>query len=334
MRRNTRLWLALASALFWSGCADPTSTSQALDEPGASSPAADATADPRTPFVGNWELVRVERFGPDGERQPTPDPPAFGSDGAVGYIMYDAAGHMGVVIMQAGRPTYAGDAPTPEEAVGALRSYSSYFGTYTVNEAEGYLTHHLQGNVRPPGASNDNQRFYELSGDELVLMPPVGDSGVRSRIVWRRVPDLPDSEVTDTHRRLFGFYEFTRIERTVGGEPVPADQWDRAFIMYMPSGHMAVHIMRPERPVYTGAPTPEEALGALQTYGSYFGPFSVNEEESYLIHHRVGHLNPGQAGSDAQRFFELTETTLTLRPPAGMTDGRETQASIIWTRLR
>jgi len=38
--------------------------------------------------------------------------------GAVGYIMYDRSGYMGVVIMQPGR--YASDQPTPEEAVAAL----------------------------------------------------------------------------------------------------------------------------------------------------------------------------------------------------------------------
>ena len=96
---------------------------------------------------------------------------------------------------------------------------------------------------------------------------------------------------------------------------------------------MAVHISRKDRPVYTGAPTPEQALRAIQTYGSYFGPFSVHEEEGYLVHHRIGNLNPGQAGTDAQRFFELTDTSLTLRPPPQMVDGREVQSAIAWERI-
>ena len=90
---------------------------------------------------------------------------------------------------------------------------------------------------------------------------------------------------------------------------------------------------RTDRPVYTGAPTPEQALGAIQTYGSYFGPFSVHEDGGYLVHHRVGNLNPGQAGTDAQRFFELTDTTLTLKPPPRMVDGREVQGVITWERI-
>ena len=261
-------------------------------------------------------------------------PPAPGAEGEVGYIMYDAAGYMGVVIQPPGRSAWAGEEPTGEEAVGQLGTYTSYFGTYTVNEAEGYLTHHLQGNVRPPDAANDNQRFFEFSGDQLILMPPSDDSGVRRRIIWQRVPELPAAELTDTHRRLFGFYRFVKIERTtLDGEPVPTDQWDNAFIIYMPSGHMAVHISRKDRPVYTGAPTPEQALQAVQTYGSYFGPFSVHEEEGYLVHHRIGNFNPGQAGTDAQRFYELTDTTLTLRPPPRTIDGREVQGAITWERI-
>ena len=331
MPKSLLVLLVLVGGSIVSGCSEPA-PSMEHTEP---MPAADvSTADPRAQFVGNWELVRRERITADGEVLPLPDPPSPGAEGEVGFIMYDAAGYMGVVIMPPGRPPYAGDQATGEEAIGALGTYSSYYGTYTVNEAEGYLTHHLHGNVRPPDSANNNQRFFEFSGDQLVLMPPPDDSGIKRRIYWRRLPDLPESELTETHRRLFGFYKWTKIERmTTDGEPIPTDQWDNAFIIYMPSGHMAVHISRTDRPVYTGAPTPEQALGAIQTYGSYFGPFSVHEDGGYLVHHRVGNLNPGQAGTDAQRFFELTDTTLTLKPPPRMVDGREVQGVITWERI-
>ena len=103
--------------------------------------------------------------------------------------------------------------------------------------------------------------------------------------------------------------------------------------MYMTSGHMAVHEMRPNRPVDTGAPTPEDALGAVTTYLSYFGPFSVHEDEGYLVHHKVGDLNPGQVGTDARRPFELTDTTLTLRPPVRAIDGRDVELALTWERI-
>ena len=306
MPRKLLVLLAAVGVVVWSGCTD---TAPPMDDASDLPTAEASTADPKAPFVGNWELVRVERIGADGELLPTPEPPSFGSEGAIGYIMYDPGGYMGVTIMQPGRQPYSGGGPSADEAVTTLRSYVSYFGTYTVNEAEGYLTHHLQGNVRPPDASNDNKRSYEFSGNQLILMPPVGDSGVQTRIVWQRVPDLADTERTETHRRLFGFYRIGKIERrTMDGESVPIDQYEDGFIIYMPSGHMAVHLMRPNRPAYTGAPTPEQALGALRTYLSYFGPFSVDEDEGFIVHHRAGNLNPGQAGTDAQRFFSSSPT--------------------------
>ena len=332
MRGRLLALLVLSGAVAWSACSTPAPVA----EDGGGAAAVDAAAgDPRAAFVGNWELVRRERIDAGGDLLPPPDAPAPGAAGEVGYIMYDAAGYMGVVIQPPGRPVWAGDAPTGEEAVGQLGTYTSYFGTFTVNADEGYVTHHLLGNVRPPDAANNNQRFYEFAGDELILMPPPDDSGVTRRIVWRRVPDLPAAHLTATHPRLFGFYRFEKIERTTSdGEVLPTGQWDDAFIIYMPSGHMAVHISRPDRPVYTGAPTPQQALEAVQTYGSYFGPFSVNEEGGYLVHHRTGNFSPGLAGTDAQRFFELTDTHLTLRPPARMDDeGRMVRGAITWARI-
>ena len=190
MPKSLLVLLVLVGGSIVSGCSEPA-PSMEHTEP---MPAADvSTADPRAQFVGNWELVRRERITADGEVLPLPPPPSPGAEGEVGFIMYDAAGYMGVVIMPPGRPPYAGDQATGEEAIGALGTYSSYYGTYTVNEAEGYLTHHLHGNVRPPDSANNNQRFFEFSGDQLVLMPPPDDSGIKRRIYWRRLPDLPES---------------------------------------------------------------------------------------------------------------------------------------------
>ena len=325
-------YVLVFAAVTGIGCAEAPSSAVDVSEPSA--PIDTTTTDPKSPFVGTWELIRVERVGPDGASLPAPEPPAFGSEGAVGYIMYDPIGYMGVVIMQAGRQPYAAETPTPDEALAAMQSYVSYFGTYSVDPDEGHVTHHLQGSLSPPGAFNDNKRFFEFSGDQLTLMPPVGGSGIQLRIVWQRVPDMAASDLTETHRRLFGFYRLAQIERwTLDDEPVEVEQADNGFIIYMPSGHMAVHIMRPNRPVYSGAPTPEQAQRAVQTYGSYFGPFSVNEGEGYFTHHRIGNLNPGESGTDAQRFFELTDRTLTLKPPPRVIDGRELKSEITWERL-
>jgi hypothetical protein len=96
---------------------------------------------------------------------------------------------------------------------------------------------------------------------------------------------------------------------------------------------MAVHLMRPGREPSTGT-RQEEALAAVQTYGSYFGPFSVHEDEGYLVHERIGNLSPRRTYTDAQRFYELTDTHLTLRPPATTNrDGDQVQSALRWVRI-
>ena len=175
-----------------------------------------------------------------------------------------------------------------------------------------------------------------MSGNRLTLQPPAGDNGNKTQLTWEKLPDLPQSELTETHKRLFGFYRIESVSRRiVDGELLTANQYETAFIIYAPSGHMAVHLMRPGREPYAGTrPTPEEALAAVQTYGSYFGPFSVHEDEGYLVHHRIGNLSPGGTGTDAQRPYELSDTHLTLRPPAGTdSEGRQVQSTLRWARI-
>src|SRR5688572_4222125 len=68
-------------------------------------------------FVGTWTLIATEQRDAKGQliTPATPPPP-----GRLGFITYDPAGYMGVVIMQGGRQKYAGAEPTPQEARAAV----------------------------------------------------------------------------------------------------------------------------------------------------------------------------------------------------------------------
>ena len=57
---------------------------------------------------------------------------------------------------------------TPDEAKIALTDYIAYFGTYTVDEAGGTVTHHRQDTIQP-GDTGDLVRRYEFNGDRLIL---------------------------------------------------------------------------------------------------------------------------------------------------------------------
>ena len=92
-------------------------------------------------FGGAWSLKSIERRGADGELAGAP------IQDRVGYLIYDAAGYMGVTLMRPDRVPYAGDEPTVAEALDQLGSYTSYFGRFTVDEIGGFVTHHLEGSL-------------------------------------------------------------------------------------------------------------------------------------------------------------------------------------------
>ena len=57
------------------------------------------------------------------------------------------------------------------------RSYTSYFGPYTVNESGQYVVHHLAAAFNSGAAGTDFQRFIEFAGKRLTLKPPVTKDG-------------------------------------------------------------------------------------------------------------------------------------------------------------
>jgi len=338
MRNQVLLSFALVGVfgLFACNQSDP---SLETDEPATSDDA--VVSGVQSPFLGAWSLTRIERRSAEGELVAEP------IENRLGYLIYDASGHMGVTLMQPGRQPYQGDEPTADEALALLGSYTSYFGRFSVNEEEGFVTHHLEGSLNPDGPGSDYQRFFSFGENSLTLQPPAADDGSKALLTWERLPDLAVDALTETHQQLFGAYRVESVTRYAeDGTSLDADQYETAFIFYAPSGHMSVHLMRPGRIPYAGErPSAEEALLTTETYGSYFGPFSVNEiagcitcpgprDGGYLVHHRVGNENPGGSGTDARRYFELTDTHLTLRPPPRSDDeGRSVQTAIRWARL-
>jgi hypothetical protein len=283
-------------------------------------------------FVGTWRLVSTEQRDAKGQVIPPATPPA---PGRLGFITYDPAGYMGVVIMQGGRQKYAGQQPTPQEARAAVSTYTSYFGPFTVNEAEGYVTHHAQGALSPAMSGVDQKRFFSFSGNRLTLKPPPSPSGNQSSLTWERVPDLANP--TPAHKRFIGFWKLVSNERrNAKGELVSSNPGQTGYIIYTASGHMMVHMMQPNRKRYAGQePTADESMATLSSYTSYFGPYTIHAQEQrpYVVHHRIGHVNPTQIGSDAQRFYEISGRRLMLKPPPTEVDGQLMQGTITWERL-
>lgn len=306
--------------LLLGGCAGPMTD----EVPTAAASPAD---DPGAPFHGAWELASIVRHAANGEELSR-------NEESTGFIMYDPAGYMGVVIQGADRQPATGRPATPEDGLAAYRSYTAYFGTFSVDDEAGAVTHHLRASMNPNAAGADYVRKYEFSDDTLTLQPPAGADGGTVLLTWRKLPEL--SELTAEHGRFVGFWHFDRLERRDdAGEELPVERtWVDGFIIYTASGHMAVHLVRPDRqPFAGGRPTPEEAAAAIRSYISYFGPYTIHSDDGFLVHHRLGCWYPSCMDTDAQRFYAFGDRTLTLMPPARTVDGRMVQDSLVWERL-
>jgi hypothetical protein len=124
-------------------------------------------------LVGIWRYVGTSIDG-----KPRPNRGA----NPKGYIFYAASGEMAAQIAPDRVNSMAGATPTAEEAKAALADYVSYFGTWSLDERAGTVTHHRQASVQP-GPLSDYVRTYEFRGDRLILRPV----GTTQEVVWERI---------------------------------------------------------------------------------------------------------------------------------------------------
>ena len=104
-------------------------------------------------LVGFWKLISTERRTTKGEL-------ARAYPGWTGFIVYAPSGHMMVHMME----------PYRRRAEGS--EYTSYFGTFTIT-GPGTLVHHMEGSLNRGSIGTDTQRFFEVSGPQLILRPPM-----------------------------------------------------------------------------------------------------------------------------------------------------------------
>lgn len=89
-----------------------------------------------------------------------------------GMLIYTPSGHMSALLMNPDRQRFASDDPlagTTEEVEGAYRKFDAYCGTYSIDEEKGTVTHHIEGGKFPNWVGTDQVRYFEFSGDRLLL---------------------------------------------------------------------------------------------------------------------------------------------------------------------
>jgi hypothetical protein len=137
-----------------------------------------------TELVGTWRLV--EFWDRDSVR--TPKRYAYGEHPS-GYFIYDPTGHVSIQIQQGPTPTTVArdrgedwfQTSTPEELRAAVRAYRAYFGTYTINRAEGVVIHQVEGDSRGLYTGSAQRRKFRLIGDSLII----GNDSTARRVLVR-----------------------------------------------------------------------------------------------------------------------------------------------------
>jgi hypothetical protein len=299
-------------------------------------------ANDRARFVGAYELVQTEvKDEKTGQWARTPD---FNSNG---YIIYGDTGHMGVHIQPKVRARFTSNPPTGEEAQAALRGYTAYFGSFTVNDKERdkYVVHKRFGQINP-GGQVEVRRYYDFvvtpnGSERLILTPPPADGGSKDkatrRLVWQRMADAP---LSAEGKKFIGFWRllYTDTVRMKDGKEVfHGDRVETragtSYIIYAASGHMMVHLMNREgRTKYAAAqPTPAESLAAYRSYTGYFGRFTTyeNHKPPFVYHSQQGTTNPG-GYSEQKRFYQFNGNVLRLSPPPNLNANGELQAGHLY----
>ena len=291
----------------------------------------------RARVVGIYEIVGRRTKDADGNWH------AVEGFNSVGYIIYSDTGHMGVNVMPRGRTPFADAQPTPEEAQTALQGYTAYYGPFSTHEDEDgkYLVHERIATINASGEL-DAKRYYHFEGDRLILTPAAADGGkthAARQVVWQRLPDV---ELSEEAQRFVGFRQLLYTDRYSerNGQLVSHDQRNEnragSYIIYTPTGHMMVHLTPPEgRASYASAsPTPDEALESYQTYGGYFGRFTVHEDADppYVVHHQEGRSRPSEP-TDAVRLYQLDGDVLRLGGRPRVEDGVATGGHLYWEQM-
>ena len=140
-------------------------------------------------FHGAWKFISAIQTLADGIQRPNP---GYGLTG-VGNIIYTPQGRMMVFIMDPNRAPFAFDAhPTEPELRAATKGFLAYGGRYEVNEAEGYVLHHVDLEPVPNRVGITLKRFFAFSGNRLILRaaPPLPEGVSEYAITWERLPAI------------------------------------------------------------------------------------------------------------------------------------------------
>ena len=165
---GVRLVRVTATVLALTALVGQAQSEDAKDQAVASNPSV------RAQLIGSWRLVSRESRRENGQIEIDQGLSTL----PLGVLIYDQSGHVAAQLSRRDRtvsifreecPAAAETKGTPDTAQTVL-GYDAYFGTYTLNEKEGIVTHHLEAALWPGDIGKDIDRHFTISGDRLTII--------------------------------------------------------------------------------------------------------------------------------------------------------------------
>ncbi len=226
------------------------------------------------------------------------------SDSGVGITIYTGS-HYAIVRAPKNRQRSAGDQATPDEALEALLSCPALAGTYSVSGST--ITHVRVANPRAELSGQPLIVDYSIEGDTITGTIAGGSSAVGTVQTWRRIPS------GSAGNPLVGAWELVQ-EISQG-------------VAIFTGTHYAIVVMQKERNLPSGDQyTPEEALDAISTCGTFAGTYTVSGNT--VTAKRIANLRPTLVGVDAVWESLVEGDTMKFR---GISGGLPTEE---WTLRR
>ncbi len=151
----------------------------------------------------------------------------------------------------------------------------------------------------------------------------------------------------DVREQLVGSWSLvSRVSTLTSGEMLPdrgLAATPKGLLIYDRSGHVAAQLSRQGRTVEMIAEECNEAAKVRGTndtaqtvlgYDAYFGTFTVNEKEGFVVHHLESALFPGDVGKDIKRNFTISGDRLTIKFNTTTADGTPVTRTLVWERMK
>lgn len=281
-------------------------------------------------LIGTWRIIATEVRSEDGN--------VVYPDGhhPKGHVIYTADGYFSLMVMRSERSMYGSTdirGGTIEEKVAAADTFVSYCGRYSLGE--GTVTHHIEVSLFPNWVDTDQQRFFVVKDEKLVLSTPpflIYGKEQKAYLNWEKVENKAAvSEFVVGVWKLVSCIQFDEA----GEADYPYGEEPYGYLIYGDDRRFCVAIMRKDRSLYASSDfrggTAEEKVKAVETFASYGGTYSYDKDN--MVHHVEASLFPNWVDTDQHRFVELAGNKLMLTTPDMLSEGKLKKAHLIWERV-